>query len=227
MKKVMVIVGASDGLGKCLRGYFAEDYQVVAVARTESKLKALQAEFGVDYFVCDITNFENVKQCFGDIIKKYKNIDVLINGAGVLVAGELVSNDYDKIEAVLNTNLNGLIYATKAVLPNMLKNGSGVIFNIDSICTDFFRSERSVYYASKYGVDGFTKCLQQEVSKKGIKVVNVRPGTLATNMFKKIGETRDIETCLNPTEVAKVMDYILKLPKDVTIPEIVIKNINN
>ena len=227
MKKTMVVIGASDGLGKCIVEYFKSSYNVVAIARNELKLKDLKNDFNVDVCACDVSDYDMVQKTILQIEEKYGAIDVLINSAGVLVQGELANNDYEKIKEVFEVNLNGLVYATKAVLPEMLKRGAGVIVNIDSICTDFFRAERSVYYASKWGVDGFTKCMQQEVSKKGVKVINVRPGTMATNMFKKIGESRKVDECLNPVEVAKVIDYILKLPKDVTIPEIVIKNINN
>ena len=227
MSKNMVIIGASDGLGKCIVEYFKDSYNIVALARNKEKLKQLEKDVNVKTYVCDVSKHDVVESVIKKIESDYGVIDILINSAGVLIQGELVDNDYEKIEEVFEVNLNGLVYATKAVLPQMIKNGAGTIVNINSICTDFFRSERSIYYASKWGVDGFTKCMQQEVSKKGVKIINIRPGTMATNMFNKIGEKRNLKECLNPVEVAKVIEYILNLPKEVTIPEIVIKNINN
>ncbi len=228
MKKVILITGGSEGLGYSLAKKLSEDNTVIILSRNENKLKKSAKELNVDFIVCDITNSKNVKTAIEKVYKKYEKIDILINSAGVMARGELVENDFDLIKKVIDTNLTGLINVTRAVLPQMKERRNGIIININSQGGIAHYSERSLYHSSKWGVTGFTKNLQDEVAKYNIKVTDVLPGLMKTNIFKNANIDRKIgDDGLNPEDVANIISFIINLPEEIIIPEIGIKNIKN
>ena len=109
----------------------------------------------------------------------------------------------------------------------MKNNGGGLIININSQAGINHKAERSVYNATKWGVTGFSKSLQDEVSKYGIRVTNVMPGMMKTNMFKKVNIEKNMGNGIDTKEVARLIEFIINTPNDVLIPEVGIKNINN
>ena len=125
-------------------------------------------------------NYVSVKA----IIEKVGKIDVLINCAGLWIQEELDTNDIDRIEAVVNVNLLGVMNYSKAVIPEMKKNGDGLIINSQAGINH--KAERVVYNATKWGVTSFTKSLQDELAKYSIRVIDVMPGMMKTDMFKKL-----------------------------------------
>lgn len=227
MKKVIVITGGSDGLGKTITSFLSKDNDVIIFATNEDKLSYVANENNCEYKVCDVTNYSLVESTIKDIVNKYGKIDVLINNAGIWIQGELASNDSDRIHSVIDVNLLGIINCSKAVVPFMKDNKEGLIININSQAGINHKAERSVYNATKWGVTGFTKSLQDEVAKYGIKVTNVMPGMMKTDMFKKLNIEKNMENGIDTKEVAKLIKFIIDVPKDVMIPEVGIKNINN
>ena len=145
----------------------------------------------------------------------------------LLLLNQLEENDADRINAVIDVNLLGMIYVTKAVIPIMKKNQDGIIININSQAGINHKAERVVYNASKWGGVGFTKSLQDEVAKYGIRVTDILPGMLKTDMFNKMNIKKNMENGLDTKEVARLVKFIIDTPKDVMIPEVGIKNINN
>lgn len=109
----------------------------------------------------------------------------------------------------------------------MKENKNGLIININSQAGINHKAERTVYNASKWGVTGFTKSLQDELAKYGIRVTDVLPGMLKTDMFNKLNITKNMENGLDTKEVARLIQFIIDTPSDVIIPEVGIKNINN
>ncbi len=227
MKKVIVITGGSDGLGKTITSFLSKDNDVIIIATNEDKLSYVANENNCEYKVCDVTNYNLVESAIKDIVNKYGKIDVLINNAGIWIQGELASNDSDRIHSVIDVNLLGVINCSKAVVPFMKDNKEGLIININSQAGINHKAERTVYNATKWGVTGFTKSLQDEVAKYGIRVTNVMPGMMKTDMFKKLNIEKNMENGIDTKEVAKLIKFIIDVPKDVMIPEVGIKNINN
>lgn len=227
MKKVIVITGGSDGLGKTIAQDLSKDSIVIILSKTKEKLESVSKELNVDFFECDIADPFNVSKAIAYILNKYSTIDVLINNAGLWIQEELDFNNIDRVKEVLDVNLFGLINMTKAVIPIMKKNQDGLIININSQAGINFKAERTIYNASKWGVTGFTKSLQPELSKYGIRVTDIMSGMMKTNMFKKMGIDKNMDNSLDTKEVARVIRFILETPKDVLIPEVGIKNINN
>ena len=227
MKKTILITGGSDGLGKTLAEYLSKENNVIIIATNEEKLKKVAENNNCTYKICDVSDYKLVENTINEIIEEHNKIDVLINNAGLWIQEELDINDSDRIKSVIEVNLLGTINVSKAVIPNMKQNKDGVIININSQAGINHKAERTVYNASKWGVTGFTKSLQDELAKYGIRVTDVLPGMLRTDMFNKLNITKNMENGLDTKEVARLIQFIIDTPSNVMIPEVGIKNINN
>lgn len=225
MSKVIVITGGSEGLGKAIAKRLIKDNKIIIISNNEEKLKKAATEIQCDYVVCDVTNYKQIENAIDTIFKKYINIDILINNAGVWLEGDLTENTFEKISNCIDVNTKGPIYMTKAVLPNMYKNKRGLIINVCSQAS-FDNDDYSVVYnASKWAMRGFNRSIQRDISKKGVKVTGFYPGFMQTNLFKKAGNDYDTSTGLEVEKVAKAIEYIINVDSDVIIPEMGIKDI--
>ena len=227
MKKTIVITGGSDGLGKTLAESLSKENNVIILATNEDKLKLVANDNSCKYKVCDVSDYTEVEKTITEIITENNKIDVLVNNAGLWIQEELDTNDSDRIKSVIEVNLLGTINVSKAVIPSMKENKDGLIININSQAGINHKAERTVYNASKWGVTGFSKSLQDEVAKYGIRVTDVMPGMMKTHMFSKLNISKNMENGLDTKEVARLIQFIIDTPKDVMIPEVGIKNINN
>lgn len=227
MRKTIIITGGSDGLGKALAEYLTKENNVIIIATSEEKLKTVANDNNCTYKVCDVSNYDMVENTINDIAKEFGTIDVLINNAGLWIQGELDTNDSARIKSVIEVNLLGTINMSKAVIPFMKEKNDGLIMNINSQAGINHKAERVVYNASKWGVTGFSKSLQDEVAKYGIRVTDVLPGMMVTDMFNKMNITKNMENGLDTKEVCRLIQFIIDTPSNVMIPEVGIKNINN
>ena len=227
MGKVILITGGSDGLGRTLTESLSQENDVIILATNEQKLIEVANSNNCNYEVCDVSNYKLVEKSIKKIIDNFGRIDVLINNAGLWIQEELELNDSGRINSVVDVNLLGVINCSKAVIPIMKNNKEGLIININSQAGINHKAERVVYNATKWGVTGFSKSLQDEVAKYGIRVTNVMPGMMKTNMFKKMNIQKNMDNGLDKKEVARLIKFIIDTPSDVMIPEVGIKNINN
>lgn len=227
MSKNIVITGGSDGLGKTLATSLSKENNVIILATNEEKLKEVSSEINCKYKVCDVREYSIVESTINNIIDEIGKIDVLVNNAGLWIQEELDFNSSDRIESVVDVNLLGVINCSKAVIPFMKKNNDGLIININSQAGINHKAERVVYNATKWGITGFSKSLQDEVAKYGIRVSNVMPGMMRTDMFKKMNIEKNMANGIDTKEVARLIEFIVDTPSDVMIPEVGIKNINN
>lgn len=227
MKKVIVITGGSDGLGKTLTESLSKENDVIIFATNEEKLKNVANNNNCNYKVCDVSNYSLVEESINEIIKKFGKIDVLINNAGLWIQEELDTNDSKRINSVVDVNLLGVINCSKAVIPVMKQNRDGLIININSQAGINHKAERVVYNATKWGVTGFSKSLADEVAKYGIRVSNVMPGMMKTDMFNKMNIQKNMDNGIDTKEVTRLIKFIIDTPSNVMIPEVGIKNINN
>lgn len=227
MNKIVVITGGSDGLGKTLATSLSNDNNVIILATNEEKLKEVSDYINCKYKICDVSDYKIVENTINDIVNEFSKIDVLINNAGLWIQDELDTNDGERINSVVDVNLLGVINCSKAVIPSMKQNKDGLIININSQAGINHKAERTVYNATKWGVTGFTKSLQDEVAKYGIRVTNVMPGMMKTEMFSKLNIEKNMANGVDTKEVARLISFIIDTPSDVMIPEVGIKNINN
>lgn len=225
--KNIIITGGSDGLGLAIAKKLSKENNIIIVSTNEEKLKKVKEEINFDYYICDVTDYNQVQNTIDVILEKYQTIDVLINNAGIWLAGDLTENDYEKISSCIDVNTKGPIYMTKAIIPSMIENKEGLIINVcsqSSFDTDAFSS---VYNASKWAMRGFNLSLQKAISKTGVRVTGFYPGFMKTELFKKAGNDYDMSTALELDKVVKSIEFIINCDKDVIIPELGIKDIEN
>lgn len=227
-KKVVLITGGSDGLGKAVAKRLTNNnFQVVILSPTSDKLTAVAKELNCDHVVANVSDFSSMTSAIKEVLNRYGRLDCLINNAGLWIEGELDNNSPEDIEKVIKVNNLGVLFASKAVIPQMKVQKSGLIININSQGGFYAKGERSVYSAAKWGITGFTKSLQSELAKYGIGVTGIYPGKMKTQMFEKMGIQKDMKDGLDPDEVAKVIEFLLNLNPLTVIPEIGIKYITN
>jgi len=227
MKKVIVISGGSDGLGKEIAKHLASENMVIILSSEKEDLQTVANELGCDFRFCDVSDSESIKLAVDGIKEKYGKIDCLINNAGLWIEGLLEQNDTSRIKAVIDVNTTGAIMLAKSVIPLMKERKEGLIINVISQSGIYAKTERTVYTASKWALTGFTKSLQLELAKYGIRVTGLYPGRMKTKFFEKSGIKKDLNNALETKEVAKIVKFLLSSDKNVVFPEIGIKHIDN
>ena len=228
MSRNIIITGWDDGLGKAIAKLLSEKNNVITISKTKENAMRISKEIPkAECYTCDITKTDEVNNTIKTIIENQGDIDILINNAGVWLAGDLTENTYEQISNCIDVNTKGPIYMTKTILPNMYESGHGLIINVCSQASFDSDDFSTVYNASKWAMRGFNRSIQKDVSKKGIKVTGFYPGFMQTNIFKKAGNDYDTSTGLEVEKVAKTIEFIINCDDDVIIPEFGIKDIEN
>lgn len=174
MTKIIVITGASAGIGKATAEMLKkEGHKVYSLSRRDIP--------GILYIKTDVSKYEEVKRAIDEIIYKEGRIDILINNAGMGISGAIENTDVLDAEKLFDINFFGLVFATKEVLPHMRKNGGGLILNISSVAAKFSLPFQSYYSASKAAVSSFSDALRLEVRPFNIKVSSLLPGDVKTD----------------------------------------------
>lgn len=221
--KVIVITGASDGIGRKTAFFLAKKGAVIVLAarRREILERVLDKLAGGPKkhlsVATDISKEADIKRLVEEIIKKYGRIDILINNAAISYVGRVKDMDIKKAEEVININLLGTIRITHGILPYMIKQRSGHIINVSSILGKGPVPYRSLYCASKYGMEGFMESLRLETAKYGINVSIIRPPSVRTKFSKKIELDSDVKyhalTNFRVISVAKAIYSLIKRPR--------------
>jgi short-subunit dehydrogenase len=179
MSKVILVTGASSGIGKSIATFLqSKGYKVFGTSRNPKNVE----DFSFEIIALDVLKVETIDMAIDYIIKKEGRLDVLINNAGMGITGPIEDTPTDEMRAVFNTNLFGAIDVMKAVLPQMRKQKSGLILNVTSIAGYMGLPFRGLYSATKGALELVTEATSMEVKAFGIKVVNVAPGDFATNI---------------------------------------------
>lgn len=227
MKKVIVISGGTDGLGKELAKALSVDHIVIILSPHKEKLIEVSSSLKCDFAVCDVSDYTSVKHAITEILDTHGHIHTLVNNAGIWIEGELDQNDPLDMKRVLEVNTLGVMYLTKAVLPQMKKQENGRIVNVISQAGLYGKAERSTYTASKWAITGFTKSLQFELARYGITVSGFYPGLMKTKLFEKAGSERDLNHALDLESAVQALRFLIETNDNVMIPELGIKDIDN
>jgi len=218
--KKAIITGGSRGLGKATALAFAKlGIDVAITGRNEEKLKETVSELkslGVNatYEVFDVANYEEVKVGIKKIILNLGTVDILVNNAGIAAFGTLNEMDPTLWEAIIKTNILGMYYVTKEVLPYLIEKNEGDIINISSTAGLSGNASTSAYSASKFAVIGMSQSLMKEVRKNNIRVNTLTPSTIATDMALDLGITDgNVEKVLQPEDFAQLIVAGLQLPR--------------
>ncbi len=176
MNKIVVITGASSGIGLSLYNLYKQNGDVpICLARTNTD--------GLEnFYECDVTKEEMIISCFKEIQKKYKNIDILINNAGYGISGAVELESSSAVENIMNVNFMGAFLCYKYALP-LMKSGSRIV-NISSVCALFPISYRGFYCASKAALSSLSFTEYMELKKSNIKVITICPGQTKSNFNK-------------------------------------------
>lgn len=237
MKKTIMITGATAGFGWATAVKFAENgYNVIITGRRKDRLEKLENELtrqnvSVLAMNFDVRNKSEVESAIGDLPDEWKNIDILVNNAGLAVGlAHIDKGDTEDWDRMIDTNVKGLLYITRAVAPFMVARNSGHIFNISSIAGKEVYENGNVYCASKYAVDALSKAMRIDLLKHNIRVTNIAPGMALTEFsivrFKGDREKADevykgIEA-LTAGDIADVIYFCATLPARVCINDLAI-----
>ncbi|WP_038533627.1 3-ketoacyl-ACP reductase [Formosa agariphila] len=219
--KKAIITGGSRGLGKATAIAFAkEGIDVAITGRNEAQLTATVAELkalGVNatYAAFDVSNYEDVKTGINTLIDTLGGVDILVNNAGIAAFGSLNDMPVDQWTQIIQTNVMGMYYVTKEVLPHLITQNDGEIINVSSTAGLSGNATTSAYSASKFAVIGMSESLMKEVRKNNIRVCTLTPSTIASDMSIDLGiATKDSEdSVLQPEDFAELILAGLKLPK--------------
>ncbi|OMF37307.1 3-ketoacyl-ACP reductase [Paenibacillus sp. FSL H8-0548] len=220
-----IITGAGKGIGKAIAvALAAEGVNLGLLARTSSDLETLQAElagkYGVNIFIAtaDISVKADVDQAIAALKESLGSIDILINNAGIGTFGTLLDMDHEQWERIIQTNVMGTYYVTRAALPTMLEQTGGSIINIASTAGERGFATGSAYCASKFAVIGMTESLMQEVRKSNIRVTALTPSTVNTELAVTAGlKIGDEDRMMQAEDMAELVLATLKLPDRVFI----------
>ena len=229
--KIVTITGASGGLGEQIARQAAKSgARLVLIARSLDKLEKIRAELLKEYngdvyiYTLDVSNRKAVEETFTRIQKEVGDTDVLVNNAGFGIFDKVLDADLEDTEAMIDTNVVGLIACTKMVLPAMVENKSGHIINIASQAGKMATPKSSVYSATKHAVLGFTNALRMEMHSEHVFVTSVNPGPIKTNFFsiadKEGTYLKNIERLMiDPVKLAgKITKIMLKNKREINAP---------
>jgi 3-hydroxy acid dehydrogenase/malonic semialdehyde reductase len=238
MHKIALITGASSGIGEATASLLAHNgYDLILTARRNDRLKKVASEIRTKTgrrildFVFDVRNQVEVQKNISSLKDGWENIDVLVNNAG-LAAGLNTIQDglVDDWERMIDTNIKGLLYMSKAVIPLMVKRNSGHIVNIGSIAGKEVYPNGNVYCGTKYAVDAITKGLRIELLPQHIRVTSICPGAVETE-FSTVrfhGDTDRAKnvykgfTPLNATDIADAILWVVTRPAHVNINDMLV-----
>ncbi|SEA01352.1 3-oxoacyl-[acyl-carrier protein] reductase [Flavobacterium gillisiae] len=224
--KNALITGAGKGIGKAIAIALAkEGVNVILMSRTQSDLDEVAAavnNLGVKSLTltADVSDICSVDTAVAQALDKFKTIDILINNAGIAAFGKFLELEPKAWERIIQVNLMGTYYITRAVLPNMIERQTGDIINISSTAGLKGNALTSAYSASKFAVLGLTESLMQEVRKHNIRVTALTPSTVATEMAKDLKLTDgNPENVMQAEDVAELIIAQLKLNRRVFIKD--------
>ena len=184
MKKVVLITGASSGIGMTTAKMLLNDgYNVYCAARRTELMKELEALGGHPLYL-DLTDDSSIKNCVDTILKAEGHIDVLVNNAGYATGGSLEDTPMANARCQFEVNVFGLIRITQLCLPSMREQKSGRIVNISSMAGLFSSPFLGWYHAAKYSVEALSDSLRNEVKAFGIKVAIIEPGLIKTKLWE-------------------------------------------
>ena len=227
--KRAVITGASSGIGaEFSKSLIEKGATVYGLARSTDKLEKIQQKLGKDFIpvTMDIINHDAIEEWVEKNFTEKNAPDILINNAGMARFANVDELALEDWESMIQTNLSGVFYLTRQIVPLMKDNDSVChIINIASIAGKIGNPQLTGYNASKFGVRGFSEALFKEVRYDGIKVTCFYPGSIATNFFGNV----DMETHSNmmqPEEVAQVLVNVLETPDNFLINDITMRPLN-
>jgi NADP-dependent 3-hydroxy acid dehydrogenase YdfG len=238
MNRTIIVTGATSGFGKAIAEMFAEaGDHLILTGRREDRLKQLAESLKMKYGVrvlplaFDVRDRNQVMEILGGLPQEWTPVDILVNNAGLALGRDNFDEaDLDDWDTMIDTNLKGLLYTTRAVLPFLRKGGGGHIINMGSIAGKEVYEKGNAYCASKHAVDAISKSMRVDLLKHAVKVTAIHPGAAETE-FSLVRFKGDAETArsvyegyeaLTAADVADLVRYCADLPPHVCLNDVVI-----
>ena len=241
-RTVAIITGASSGIGNATARRLAQlGANVAVVARRKDRLDTLvseiEADGGIAFAVdADIADQAQAEQAVKDVVDKFGRLDILVNNAGLMLLGPVVGADVTEWERMISVNQNGLLYMTHASLPHLLVAAKDKlrevadIVNISSIAGRQAWANFAAYNMTKFGVNGFTEALRQEVTQKHVRVGVLEPGAVETELVSHNAQSIQDELAasdaeripepLQPEDIAESIAFMVTRPRRSSIAEL-------
>jgi len=234
--KTILITGATSGIGRSTAIALAEEgHNLILCGRRKERLKELEntlsAKSKVATLAFDVRNQKEVAAQIDVLPGEFKSVDVLINNAGNAHGlAPIQDGEIDDWEAMIDINVKGLLYVTKAILPGMVKKQSGHIINIGSIAGREAYAKGNVYCASKFAVHALSESMRIDLNEVGVKVSEIKPGAVETEFsvvrFKgdqaKADKVYEGFQPLTPEDVAEVIAFVISRPYHVNIADLLL-----
>jgi len=241
MNKIAFITGASSGIGKaCAEKFASAQYDVIITGRRQERLGLLQHDIQLKYgvralpLVFDVQKESEVKKAVEGLTDEWKNICVLVNNAGLALGRDFFDEaQMEDWETMIDTNVKGLLYMSRAIIPLLKKTKHGHIINIGSTAGKEVYEKGNVYCATKFAVDAITRGMRIDLLSHGIKVTAVHPGAAETEFSKvrfkgNMEEFRKVYEGFSPLtgpDIAEVIYYCTTLPPHVCINDLVMTSL--
>jgi 3-hydroxy acid dehydrogenase / malonic semialdehyde reductase len=238
MSKIVFITGATSGIGlSCARKFAENGCDLIITGRRKERLEKIAAELTQKYQVkvqslnFDVRDKDAVQEAVASLSPEWSKIDVLVNNAGLAVGMSTVQEGvFDDWERMIDTNIKGLLYISRAVLPGMVDRKSGHVINIGSIAGKEVYPNGNVYCATKHAVDALTKGIRIDTVKHGIRVTQIAPGAVETefSVVRFKGDQGKADNVykgfepLHPEDIAGVSWFVTTLPAHVNINDLTI-----
>ena len=232
-KPLIVITGASSGFGAEIAKLFnAEGYPMLLLGRRVEKIKLLPLDFqNVLVKSVDVTNKIEFEQAIQKAEKVFGPTDLLVNNAGIMLLGNILTQDPAEWSRMMDTNVLGVLNGMQIVLPQMVERKGGTIINVSSLAGKKTFVNHAAYVASKFGVHGLSETIREEVSDKKVRISLVAPGAAETELLTHVTDNQALEdydnwkqsmggTTMSPQVVAQSVKFIYDMPQEVNIREL-------
>jgi NAD(P)-dependent dehydrogenase (short-subunit alcohol dehydrogenase family) len=222
--RAALVTGGSSGIGLAIgRMLRDEGFDLTLVSRTHAKVEAAAEDAGAHPVTADVAKAEDCRRAVDEHREQWGRLDVLVNAAGVGIAGAIDELDEKQIDLQLNVNLRGLMLVTAAALP-LLRESRGLVVNIASIAGTSASGQLPVYGASKAGVINFTQGISKAEEEHGVRATALSPGFVDTPMAA--WAPVPAERMIRPEDCAEVVRALLRLSPYARLPHVVIERVN-
>lgn len=232
-KKLIVITGASSGFGMEMAKEFSNaGYPLLLIARRVEKMEALNLPNTICAKV-DVTDKDTFEQAIRNAEKQYGKTDLLVNNAGVMLLGDISTQDAKEWKTMLDVNVMGVMNGMQIVMNNMKEAKCGTIINVSSIAGVQPFGNHGAYCATKFGVTGLTRVARTEVAEHNVRVLSILPGAVTTELLGHTTNHNIIDSYrewqktsgankITANDVAKTVKFMYELPQSVSLKEVVI-----
>ncbi|MBB6460323.1 SDR family oxidoreductase [Flammeovirga kamogawensis] len=232
LKGLIIITGASSGIGAATAQLFSkEGYALLLLARRVDKIEALQLENAICRKV-DVTDFDAFKAAVTEAENKFGEAEAIINNAGVMLLGDVASQNPQEWKTMLDVNVMGVLNGMQTVLPQMRARKSGTIVNVSSIAGRKTFGNHAAYCATKFGVHALTENAREEAAADNVRMVTIAPGAVETELLSHTTSDeikdgyeawkQDMGGVLRAEDIANAIWYAFNQPQGVNVREIVI-----